>query len=93
MSLQLWAEALRNPRVRALQVENVEAVRGAFVRSVNHGQATGQLDSELDPDAVARAMIALFQGLILQRTWYEDIDLDAYRAVVRAMLGGLASGS
>jgi AcrR family transcriptional regulator len=91
LSVQLWAEALRNPRVGALQRENVEAVRAAFARMASQGQASGQLDSELEPDAVARAMIALFQGLILQRTWYEEIDLDAYRAVVRAMLGGLTS--
>jgi AcrR family transcriptional regulator len=89
MALQIWAEALRNPRVRTLERENVEAVRRAFAGMVSRGQATGQVDPGLEPDAVARSMIALFQGLVLQRTWYEEIDLDAYRAVVRAMLGGL----
>ena len=89
MALQIWTEALRNPRGWALQRENVEGVRGAFAKMVERGQASGQLDPELEPDAVARAMIALFQGLVLQRTWYEAIDLDAYRAVARAMLGGL----
>lgn len=90
MALQIWAEALRNPRIRALERDNVEAVRGAFAKMVGRGQASGHLDPELEPDAVARAMIALFQGLVLQRTWYEEIDLDAYRAVTRAMLAGLA---
>ncbi len=89
MALQIWAEALRNPRVQALERENVEAVRGAFAKMVARGQAAGQLDMELEPDAVARAMIALFQGLVLQRTWCEEINLDAYRAVTRAMLAGL----
>ena len=91
LSLQLWAEALRNPRVKAQLLENVEAVRGAFAQLVRRGQASGRLDPALSPDAVARAMIALFQGLILQRTWYESIDLDAYRAVVRALLEGLST--
>ena len=91
LSLQLWAEALRNPRVKAQLLENIEAVRGAFAQLVRRGQASGRLDPALDPDAVARAMIALFQGLILQRTWHERIDLDAYRAVVRALLEGLGT--
>lgn len=64
-------------------------MRAAFVQAVRQRQASGEIDPSLDPDAVARAMIALFQGLILQRTWYRKVDVEGYSAVVRALLGGL----
>jgi hypothetical protein len=48
------------------------------------------LDPALDADAVARTMVALFHGLVLQRSWStDDVDVEAYRTAVRALLGGL----
>lgn len=91
LAVQFWAEAVSNPRVRAIQVETVGMVRTAFAQGARRRQAAGELDPTLDADALARAMIALFHGLILQRTWDRDVDLSAYRAVVRAFLDGVRS--
>lgn len=62
LAVQIWAETLANPTVRALQVETIEIVRTAFAHAVRQRQASGELDLALHPDAAARAMIALFQG-------------------------------
>jgi hypothetical protein len=40
-------------------------------------------------NAVARTLIALFQGLVLQVSWGESIDVDACVIAVDQMLAGL----
>ena len=41
---------------------------------------------EVDAESAARAMIAVFQGLVLQLAWGEAVDLSACGAVVRRMI-------
>jgi len=42
-----------------------------------------------DPDALARVLIAVYQGLLLQTAWDETVDNDAYVKVVRTLLDTL----
>ena len=84
-----WAEALRNERVRALVVEGIDAPRALIVDLVERAQAKGTIARTLSADAIARALIALFQGMILQATWGEPIDVAGLDAVIACMLGGL----
>ena len=87
-----WAEALRNPRVRARVVEGIDIPRALIVGLVEGAQGAGRLSNELSADAVARAFVALFQGFLLQVAWGEAIDVDSCVAVVDRMLGGLEPG-
>ena len=87
-----WAEALRNPRVRARVVEGIDIPRALIVGLVERAQGAGRLSNELSADAVARAFVALFQGFLLQVAWGEAIDVDSCVAVVDRMLGGLEPG-
>lgn len=84
-----WAEALRNQRVHARVVEGINVPRSMIVAMVEQAQRKEQLASDLSADAVARSLIALFQGLALQATWGEDIDVDSCIAVIDRMLQGL----
>jgi len=86
VGVQGWGEALRNPRIRSTVVEGVTIVREAIVRLIERGQRTGQIRPEVDPDAVARTLIATFQGLVLQFAWGEPIDLAACGRVIRGMI-------
>jgi len=88
VGIQGWAEALRNPRIHASAVEGMESVRGAIARLIAKGQALGQVRPEADPEAAARILIAVFQGLVLQTTWGEAVDLSAVGRQLRAMLVG-----
>jgi TetR/AcrR family transcriptional regulator, transcriptional repressor of aconitase len=76
LALQVWGEAVLNPRV------------GDFVRRVFDG-IRARLAADLivsDPDAAARVLLAVAQGYIIQRNLYEDFDPERFRAAAVAML-------
>lgn len=83
-----WAEALRSRRIHARIVEGIGVPRLVVADLVKQAQRQGLLPGDLSADAVARSLIALFQGFVLQVAWGEDIDVDACVAVVDRMLLG-----
>jgi len=86
VGVQGWAEALRSPTVRESVTANIAAVGREIESLVRRGQAAGQIRSELNPEAFARTLIAVFQGLILQVAWGEPIDLEAVGGVIHDMI-------
>src|SRR5215470_14469519 len=64
-----WAEALRNRRVRASVVEGIDMPRALIVALVERAQHDGLIKRDLGADAIARTLIAIFQGFVLQRCW------------------------
>jgi AcrR family transcriptional regulator len=89
VGVQGWAEALRNPDIRTSVLHGMTQVRAAIVRLVERGQHTGQIRSEIDPDSVARTLVAVFQGLVLQVVWGEALDLSACGRIIHDMIGAL----
>jgi AcrR family transcriptional regulator len=89
VGVQGWAEALRNPAVHETVVSGLTRVRHAIAQLVERGQRTGQIRPEVEPDAVARTLVAIFQGLILQTVWGEDFDLAACGTLVRGMIDAI----
>jgi hypothetical protein len=49
------------------------------------------LPADLDPDAVARVLIAIYQGLMLQTAWDGTVDNDAFVRAVAGLVGPLAN--
>jgi AcrR family transcriptional regulator len=88
-----WAEALRNERVRASVVEGIDSARTVIVRLVERAQSLRLISRDLDADTIARTLVALFQGFLLQIVWRQPVDIDAVLAVVDRLLGGLAPPS
>jgi AcrR family transcriptional regulator len=86
VGIQGWAEALRNDRIRASALEGLTTVRQAIVRLIERGQRSGQIRPEISPDAMARTLIATFQGLVLQVTWGEAVDLPACGRILRGLI-------
>jgi AcrR family transcriptional regulator len=86
VGIQGWGEALRNDRIRESTVEGLTLVREAIVRLIERGQHTGQIRAEIDPDSVARTLIATFQGLMLQVVWGEPVDLRGCGRIIRDMI-------
>jgi AcrR family transcriptional regulator len=84
-----WAEALRNDRVRALVVAGIDVPRATIAELIERGQRSGQISRQVSADAVARSLIALFQGFVLQVSWGESIDIDACVIAVDHMMAGL----
>jgi AcrR family transcriptional regulator len=91
VGVHVWAEALRNDRVRALVVSGIDAPRVTIRSLIQSGQRSGQISTRVNADAVARALIALFQGLVLQVSWGEKIDVDVCVTAIDQMLEGLRS--
>jgi AcrR family transcriptional regulator len=86
-----WAEALRSARVRARIVEGVDAPRRVIAQLVAQGRRCGAIAPDVDGEATARTLIALFQGFVLQATRDEKIDISACMATVDRMIDGLLS--
>ncbi len=86
VGIQGWGEALRNERIRKSAVEGLATVRQAIARLIERGQHTGQIRADVDAEAVARTLIATFQGLVLQVAWDEAVDLRACGQVILDMI-------
>jgi len=84
-----WAEALRNARVRTSVVEGIDAARAAITHLIERAQHDRLLRRDVDAGAVARTLVAMFQGFVLQAVWGEELDIKACRGAVEQMLHGL----
>jgi AcrR family transcriptional regulator len=82
LGVQIWAEAMRNPRIRDLARRNVDDPRAAVAAALT----TVPLAPGVEPDALARVLIAIYQGLALHTTWDDNIDNEAYVSTVAAVL-------
>jgi len=76
LSMQAWAETIREPRVRDLARQGVDEQRAAF-----RGAA---------PDGLVRVLVAVYQGLLLQASWDDDLDVEAFVGSVRQLVQGRA---
>ena len=83
-----WAEALRNRRVRSSVIEGIDMPRALIVALVERGQHDGLFKRDIGADAIARVLIAIFQGFVLQKCWGEDFDIAACMASVTTVIDG-----
>jgi AcrR family transcriptional regulator len=65
--VQAWAEADREPGVREMLAGRRERLAGAGQMLLRQGVINGELPASLDVDAVTRGLLALLDGLMLQR--------------------------
>jgi AcrR family transcriptional regulator len=89
VTLQLWAEALRNPRVLRTVRRGILGPRKALGELVARAQKRGEIPIALEADAMARIMIAVFQGLILQLAWDTETQVEPYMKAAEALFSGL----
>lgn len=65
--LAAWAEAEAEPGVREMLVRRRERLVGAAHMLIQDGVSQGELPAWLDVDGIARAFLAMLDGLLLQR--------------------------
>jgi AcrR family transcriptional regulator len=65
--LAAWAEAEAEPGVREMLVRRRERLVGAAHMLIQDGVTQGELPAWLDVDGIARAFLAMLDGLLLQR--------------------------
>lgn len=74
VTIQGWAEALRNDEIRRRLLTNASRVERQIEVLIERGQRNGQFRPDAEPRGVARALIALFQGLKLLTAWEGAFD-------------------
>jgi AcrR family transcriptional regulator len=87
--VQIWAEALVNPGLHELVIRGIELPLTVLPQLVREAQEKGELDDSLDPDALARVMLAMFQGFILQQAWDERVDVASFLEAAEAFVDAL----
>jgi AcrR family transcriptional regulator len=88
LAIQLWGEALRNPRILRTVRKGVDEPRKILAGLLHQARDQGDLLPGCDPEAMARVMIALFQGLVLQLAWDRSVEVEPLVDIVRNMLIG-----
>ena len=88
VTIQLWGEALRNPRVMEIAREGLSAPLAALTRLVRRAQRQGQVTRGVKPEAMARVAAAIFQGLVLQQAWDPGLDTVACARAVESLVPG-----
>jgi AcrR family transcriptional regulator len=86
LGIQIWAEALRDPRMLRMVRRGVDEPRALLAGLVREAQGRGELPSNLDPDAVARVVLSIFFGFVLQQAWDRRVELEPYLEVMEAGL-------
>lgn len=86
VSIQLWAEAQRNPRVLKIVRRGVATPRRILGELIRDAQRRREVASDLDADAVARVLIAAFHGFVLQLEWEPRTPVEPYVKVLDALL-------
>jgi AcrR family transcriptional regulator len=86
VGVQGWGEALRNPTIHESAVTGMTSVRSAIIRLIERGQKAGEFRTDIDPEAMARILIATFQGLTLQVTLGEALPFESIGAVMGEMI-------
>jgi AcrR family transcriptional regulator len=89
ISLITWAEALFNEEVRTSVRSGVEEPRAALASLLRRGQKDGSVRRNLDVDAMTASMVAMLQGLVLQRLWDPSIDERAVSKVCGQLIESL----
>ena len=88
LDVRMWGEALHNPQLLGLFLEALANVKAPLEESVRRGQAEGDIDPELDPEAAARVLAAICLGVEVHKATEPDADFSHCPAVVAALLDG-----
>jgi AcrR family transcriptional regulator len=91
VSIDLWAEALRNPKLAAIVRRGVDQPREAIADLVRRAQQRGEIPPDVDADGLARVVIAGFHGFVLQHAWDKSLDIEPFLATTRRLMRALVA--
>ena len=90
LGVQVWAETARSERLREVARRGVDGPRGVLVQAIREAQQDGDVTPDVDPDALVRILIAIYQGIRLQTLWDETVDHEAVVRTTGAILAALS---
>ena len=93
VGVEVWAEALRNPRVLKIVRRGVDEPRAILAQVIRRLQEDGELSEHFDAEGMASVMVAIFQGFVLQQAWDPEIDTESYVRTVGDLIDLIAMQS
>ncbi|WP_219502994.1 TetR/AcrR family transcriptional regulator [Nonomuraea ceibae] len=84
--VQVWAEALRSPSLRAKLQEVVQEARHVVGGLVARHQRRGLLSADVPAEQVADVLMALVDGFLVARAVYGHADPAAFRSGLKALM-------
>jgi AcrR family transcriptional regulator len=89
LDVRLWGEALDQPAIRRLFRQQMAALRDPIATFVRSERKAGRIRRDVDPEAVAEAVVALLAGLGLQKAFDPELDVARYARTIGKVLGSL----
>lgn len=75
--VRLWGEALSATDVKEPFQENLADVIERIAKVIRNGQQDETIAQDVDPEAVARAVLAFHHGMVLQKALSPDMSVEA----------------
>src|SRR5580693_7801241 len=92
LSIQLWAEAQRNPRILRLVRGSFEGPLRMLSEIISEAQSRGEISGKVDAEATARFLIGAFYGLVLQVEWDEEVRFERQIKLLDIFLESISVG-
>ena len=86
--VEAWGELLHNEDLRQRAAAGFDSFLEQMAEALRRGQEGGAVSAELNPEGVARALMALLHGFVLQRTAFGLTDIESFVRAARALLDG-----
>lgn len=84
--VQIWSESLRSPALAAQLRDVMTESRAVIGGLVAQHQRRGLIPDDAPPEAVARVLIALIDGFMVQTAMDDNADPAAFRAGLKALM-------
>jgi AcrR family transcriptional regulator len=91
LDLQLAGEAIRDESIAEVARQAFDATLETVVGLIGRAQRTDHLDPRVDAEALARALIGVFQGLVVQTAIGVPPDRERHIQALRALLAPVLS--
>jgi TetR/AcrR family transcriptional regulator, transcriptional repressor of aconitase len=85
MVVQVWSEAVRSQAVAQQVREAFFAALQLLIEQIREYQAEGKIDSGVPAEMIARSIIGVMPGYLLQRAVFGDIDAASYVSAYAAL--------
>lgn len=86
MVIQVWAEALRSPGLAEQITSRIRVTGAEITKVVELYQERGMIAADAPAEHVARTIIALLPGFIVQRALLGDVTAETFRDGLRALV-------
>jgi len=85
LAIQIWGEAVRSPAIFENVRQALEGIRAALARQIQLYQDQGVMTREVPAAHVARVLVAITAGFMVQYALVGDVDSAMFRDGVRAL--------